>query len=178
MQPSLLWNATRAHKNIPVRQWKPPSLIKHGTHKETKRNQIHHWFCPNQLSREKTRKIFTLGLKETTSSPPAARDTKKQNHHCYSFLPKYPNPARSSHRLWKHKLQQIDTLSGRENRTYVLVTTLWQSHSHLNPAVCVLLPVPCPSYFITDHNLIRLKLHWLGTEPEPFSCFTGLFLKL
>lgn len=47
-----------------------------------------------------------------------------------------------------------------------------------NLTMCALLPMLCPSYFVTDRNLIRFKPNILGMKPNSFSCFTGLFLKL
>lgn len=63
-----------------------------------------------------------------------------------------------------------------------IVSTRWWQHPdrvipNWTPAMRVLLPSPCPSYFVTDHNLIRLKPHSLGKEPTPSSasqvCFSS-----
>lgn len=137
-------------------------------------------------------KIFTVGLKETTSSPPPLEwksaesfhcDTKKQIHHLsfstatFSYLSTlilhgvlidYENTNYS--RLIHYLLEKIISICWCQHPDRVIPN--W------TPAVRVLLPSPCPSHSVTDHNLIRLKPHSLGTEPDPFSCFTGLFLKL
>lgn len=141
MQPSLLWNATRAQKNIPARQWKPASLIKHGAHEETKWNQIHHWFCPNQLSGENiylvskrppgwNKKVLKVFIVTPRNGFATVTD----------FLTQVSWPCREFSQKIQVTAHRYIVLWGKKTLTNSLVTTPWENNSELHAAVRVLLP--------------------------------------